>query len=245
MTPHVLIQPSYGNRQARENWANTLAQDIDFTTRRLRETLTDSQFALLEELHPAGRARFWGTTRVQDTKMDELRTGDVVLFTGQNHVLAVGEIGALFRNADAGDALWPPNEQNGPYQNVYSLINFQETEIPYTDLRKLTAKPGSVGGDNYMGARLLRDEAAQRVIDGLLIETTTERNAVAVEAGIWLPGDVVPDEAHNATTAAATPARPGFIAERRESALMVEYKEFLTASGGTRRRETPMRRRLL
>ena len=88
-----------------------------------------------------------------------------------------------------------------------------------------------------MGARLLRDEAAQRVIDGLLIETTTERNAVAVEAGIWLPGDVVPDEAHNVTTAAATPARPGFIAERRESALTVEYKEFLTASGDTRRQE--------
>ena len=90
MTPHVLIQPSYGNRQARENWANTLAQDIDFTTGRLRETLTDSQYASLEELHPAGRVRFWGTTRVQDAKMDELRTGDVVLFTGQNHVLAVG-----------------------------------------------------------------------------------------------------------------------------------------------------------
>ena len=47
----------------------------------------------------------------------------------------------------------------------------------------------------------------------------------------------MPDEAHNVTTAAATPARPGFIAERKESALVVEYKEFLTASGDTRRQD--------
>lgn len=227
-TANVLIQPSYGNRQAQQNWANTLANDVDFTTGPLRTALTQEQVSGLRQLHPNGRARFWGTTHVQDSRMDELRTGDVVLFTGQSNVLAVGEVGFIFRSADAGNALWPADPDNGPYQNVYSLLNFQPTEIPYSDLRKLTSRPGSTGADNYMGARLLRDDAAQRVIDGLLIETNTALNETEAQGNLFEPGTVVDDEAHNAPTARPTPARPGFIAERNESALVVEYKQFLT-----------------
>jgi hypothetical protein len=34
--------------------------------------------------------------------MDKLSTGDVVLFTGNKQVRAIGEVGASFRNAAAG-----------------------------------------------------------------------------------------------------------------------------------------------
>jgi hypothetical protein len=39
-----------------------------------------------------------------------------------------------------------------------------------------------------MGARLLRDDDAMRVIDGLLIETTTELVLVAAESDLWQQG---------------------------------------------------------
>jgi hypothetical protein len=166
--------------------------------------------------------------------MDELNTGDVVLFTGNNHALAVGEVGVSFRNAAAGDALWPPHSSNGPYQNVYSLISFQDTRIPYEDLNKLTAKNGSTARDNYMGARLLRGKAAERVIDGLLISTSTEIASQPHAADYWAQGSVVADEAHNAESSSPSPARPPFIADRRESALVVAYKAFLRDAGDTR-----------
>jgi len=149
---NVLIQPSYGNAQARRNWAATLHQEVSFQEGALRTALTDDQYASLIELHPSGKARFWATTAVQDRKMDELATGDVVLFTGNSHALGVGEVGASFRNAAAGNTLWPPHPDNGAYQNVYSLINFQDTRIPYDDLNKLTSRNGSTARDNYMGA---------------------------------------------------------------------------------------------
>ena len=119
-------------------------------------------------------ARFWATTGNHDTKMDELATGDVVLFTGNKQLMAMGEIGVLFRNAAAGNALWPPHPDNGAYQNVYSVNNFQITSIPYAELNKLTATAKSKGLDNYMGARVLRGEAANRVIDGLNADTESD-----------------------------------------------------------------------
>lgn len=105
MPCHVLIQPSYGNAQARKNWAATLQQEASFQDGALRRALTDDQHSALLALHPSGKARFWATTANQDKKMDELDTGDVVLFTGNGHALAVGEIGVSFRNPVAGNAL--------------------------------------------------------------------------------------------------------------------------------------------
>lgn len=160
MSTSVLIQPSFGNPQARKNYRKTLAQPFPFDNGALRSALTVAEYEHLLTVHQEGSARFWATPRNRDKIMSRLKHGDVVLFTGLNHVKAIGEVGAIFRNADAGNAMWPPQKTHGPYLNVYSLISFQETEIPYTDLRKLTDTPNSKGGDNYMGAVRSDDASA-------------------------------------------------------------------------------------
>lgn len=235
MSPNVLIQPSLGNSQSRKNFDNTLKAEVEFTAGALRAALTDGEFAALSALHPSGKARFWATTHIHDKKMDEISSGDVVLFTGKNHVQAVGEVCVSFRNAEAGIAMWPPDKKNGAFQNIYSLLNFVPTQLPYEDLRKLTNRPGSTGGDNFMGARLLKDDAARRVIDGLLINTTTAyKEVLQQQHGQWIAGTVVGDEAHNAESARPSSPHPGFVAERTESALVVDFKEFLTETGDSR-----------
>lgn len=173
--------------------------------------------------------------------MSRLKHGDVVLFTGKNHVKAIGEVGAIFRNPDAGNAMWPPHKTHGPYLNVYSLISFQETEIPYTDLRKLTDPPNSKGGDNYMGARLYDNDRAARILDGLLIETATEYAATVELAAagvsntpVWGQGVVVGAEAHHTHSATGTSPARTFVADRAEARLVVDYKGFLRANGDRR-----------
>ncbi|MDJ0104942.1 hypothetical protein QM646_00855 [Rhodococcus erythropolis] len=238
MSTSVLIQPSFGNPQAQANYRETLARPFPFGDGALRDALSAEQYQNLLDLHPDGAARFWATPANQDKIMARVKKGDVVLFTGKNHVRAIGEVGATFRNAEAGNAMWPPQPKHGPYLNVYSLINFQETEIPYTDLRKLTDGPTSTGGDNYMGARLLTDAKATRVLDGLLIETATEY-AAAARAEIsgnptWDQGAVVGAEAHHIDSAkGSSPART-FVADRAEARLVLAYKDFLSASGDSR-----------
>ncbi len=241
MSTSVLIQPSFGNPQARTNYSKTLAQPFPFDNGALRDALSVAEYEHLLTLHPEGSARFWATPRNQDKIMSRLKKGDVVLFTGQNHVKAIGEVGAIFRNPDAGNAMWPPQEIHGPYLNVYSLISFQETEIPYTDLRKLTDTPNSKGGDNYMGARLYDNDRAARILDGLLIETATEYAATAelaaagvADTPLWDQGAVVGAEAHHTDSATgASPART-FVADRAEARLVVDYKDFLRARGDQR-----------
>jgi hypothetical protein len=60
---------------------------------------------------------------------------------------------------------------------------------------------------------------------------------VAAESDLWQQGTVVDDEAHNTTTTRPITSRPGFIAERRESALVVAYREYLTATGDARQQK--------
>ena len=61
-----------------------------------KDALTETEYDQLLALHAAGSARFWGATSLHDNRMATLQTGDVVLFTGQNQVRAVSEVGVRF-----------------------------------------------------------------------------------------------------------------------------------------------------
>lgn len=75
---NVLIQPSFGNAQARSSYAATLVNPISSMTGALRDALSENDFKELYRLHPDGTARFWATPANHDKKMDNLALGDVV-----------------------------------------------------------------------------------------------------------------------------------------------------------------------
>jgi hypothetical protein len=108
--------------------------------------------------------------------MARLVTGDIILFTGGKLVRAVGEIGYSFRSDRFADTLWNPHPDRGSYRNVYSLLSFQPTAIPYEEIWDL---PGFNTGDNFMGLRFVDDVKGTTLIEGLRIETATS----AFEAG--------------------------------------------------------------
>lgn len=87
----VVIQPSLGNPAAQRHWRDTIESPVPLG--RLRAALSRDELDRLRTMHPDGSARFWGMTANHDHRMDSLRTGDVVLFTGRKHVQGVGEIG--------------------------------------------------------------------------------------------------------------------------------------------------------
>jgi hypothetical protein len=85
--------------------------------------LTTEQRDQLRALHEDGNARFWGATPAHDGKLADVVTGDVVLFTGQNRVRAIGEVGAIFRNRALADLLWPPQAGGQSWHTVCSLLD--------------------------------------------------------------------------------------------------------------------------
>jgi hypothetical protein len=172
----VIIQPSYGNKAAREHWKDTLDQEANFLVAPRVDALTPAQRGGLQELHPDGKARFWGATGNHDSRMAALQTGDVVLFTGGRLVRAVGEVGFSFYSPAFADLLWRPDPDRGSYRNVYSLLSFQPTAIPYDEIWELE---GFNPGDNFMGLRFLDDVKSATILNAFHIDTMTARREAA------------------------------------------------------------------
>lgn len=170
----VVIQPSVGLPRFRRNWTRTLDQSVPF---RGRTELSARERADLDLWHPSGAAQFWGATAVHDRRMTLLGTGDVVLLTGRKQVLAVGEIGVVFRNPAFARALWDPEPGTCTWDNVYSLLNLARTAIPY---ERVWALDGFRAGDNFMGLRLLDPSKGATVLSGLRITTATAGDGFSV-----------------------------------------------------------------
>ncbi|QES46097.1 hypothetical protein DEJ49_19630 [Streptomyces venezuelae] len=209
-----------------------------FSSDKYAAALSEEQRAALQRLHPSGSARFWGATSVQDKNMDRLRTGDVVLFTGRNLVRGIGEVGVTFRNSDFADAMWTPDPDKGSWRNVYSLLSFRHTEIPYSEIWEL---PSFNVGDNFMGLRVLAGSKADEVLQGLGITTVTEnRRKLArdaeVASAIAQGTLVVPVEAVHASTAVYRRDEREIQVLRAEALLVREYKATLAGAEVTRLR---------
>ena len=160
----VIIQPSFGTREARRHWADTLDRPVPFRERRYAEVLTDAERTALDEEHPTGIARFWGATPQHDKKMDTLDAGDVVLLTGQKHARAIGTVGTRLRNDEFARRLWTPDPTRCLWRNVYSFRTYRPVWIPYEEIWAL---PGFTTGDNFMGLRFLNHEKSTTVLTGL------------------------------------------------------------------------------
>jgi hypothetical protein len=171
----VIIQPSYGTKEARRHWAATLDQPVPFADPQYDEVLCAAERAGLLAEHPDGQARFWGATPQHDRRMDTLDAGDVVLLTGQKHVRAVGTVGCVLRNDELARRLWHPDPARCLWRNVYTFRAYRAVAIPYEEVWAL---PGFTVGDNFMGLRFLNPEKSATIITGLDV------------AGLLTPGSV-------------------------------------------------------
>lgn len=237
----VIIQPSYASPAARRNWENTLAKEIAFTSGDQATALTQPQHAALDAMHPSGTARFWGVTSNHDGRIETLQTGDVVLFTGRNMVRGVGEVGCSFRNAVFADSLWHPHQERGSYHNVYSLLSFEVTEIPYEEIWDL---PGFNPGDNFMGLRFLDDEKGSTLIKGLTIETITAAHETRIQeralaAALAAGTQLVDVEAVNTTYTSYERAAATTLVRRAEALLVRRYRQTLPVASEVGRIRTP------
>lgn len=226
----LLISPAFGSAQSRRHWQDTLEQPVPFAELPYAEKLTDHQLGRLMELHPDGKSRFWGARSGHDAKMAEVSTGDVVLFTGRNHIRAVGEVGAIFRNSAFADMMWPPNPGTESWRTVYSLRQFELAEIPYATLSALL---GYQSNFMYPGQLVLSGERARAAVDGLLITTRTSLE----NSGALTPPDTVselPVEQQHVRSTKIERAAQEIFFNRDESALVIEFCATLTDTAANR-----------
>ncbi|MEU7487574.1 hypothetical protein [Streptomyces sp. NPDC042319] len=219
----LLISPSFGSKEARQHWADTLDQSVCFSEERYAEHLTPDQLGLLHTLHPDGTARFWGAAPRHDSRMARVTTGDVVLFTGGNRVRAAGEVGALFRNRAFADALWPPGPDGKSWHTVYSLRDFQLTDVPYEELNALL---GYKADFKYPGQLVLSGERAKAGMDGLLITTRTSLEKAGAAAPVATVRSMPVEQQHTHSVTVQLGERR-MLVRRDEAALVIAYRATL------------------
>ncbi|WP_328534784.1 N-6 DNA methylase [Micromonospora zamorensis] len=163
--PLVLIAPSYGNRATRQRFADTLADPVNFLGDEFHTALNAAEAQDLLSRHPDGTARFWGALPSHNGIIDRLRPGDLVVFTGQNRVQAIGTLACKLRNPELADLLWPPDPGAPGWVNVYTVVSFRRVTGPeYPLLREWVA---SSERDVFQSARALTPEKSAAVLDGL------------------------------------------------------------------------------
>lgn len=231
----IAIVPYYGSAAARPHWHATLAQQVDFQAR--AQSLSDSQSQALQQLHPEGKAHFWGAASSQDANVARLQEGDFVLFTGKSMVRGIGEVGVRFQNQAFADSMWTPDPDRGLWRNVYSLQSFTPVEIPYDTLRgALETSPN----DNFMGMRVVADPekvAAVTEAFGLASQSDFTRSVREAEELLTDLGssEIVDLEANNTSGSTYTRTKAEITFNRAESALVEAYRKQLPEDADVQR----------
>lgn len=228
--PYVLLAPCYGNAKTRRRYHKTIEASIDFESNEYRKLLQAPELAALRGLHPSGTAHFWGAIATHDRMMDRLRTGDVVVFTGDNKVKAAGEVGYLFRNQPLADRMWDQFDSGRSFVNVYSVRNIRVIERPR---REVWRRLGFDEGDNVAGQRLVTDERVERILTELRIaigvtEARISAELAAVSQALTTGSYVIPVENFHVDVVSQHVAERNAQYERVESQLISHYRHFHT-----------------
>lgn len=171
----VLIHPSgIGNAVGLRNWRNTIESPVSFRAGRVAAALTAMERATLDSLHPAGRAPIWGAHRFHQERMEKLRQGDVVVFTGKKLAHAFGRIGLITDNAALGDALWARHPEHGSYRYVYSLAPIVARELGQPSFRR---RGGFGPRDDFRRLRVLTGAEADAFVAEFAVETPDARGS--------------------------------------------------------------------
>ncbi|MFE9395969.1 hypothetical protein [Streptomyces flavidovirens] len=222
-----------------------MAQPVPFQDTEHTQRLSTLERAALLLLHPEGRAPFWGVSSYHDKRAAKLKRGNIVLFTGQGRVFAAGEIGAVLRNGDFADLLWPPGTNEPGWQNVYSLLSVEPTDIPYPELARLCGYKPNYG---FPGAVFLEGEDAQHVLDGLHISPAAHAPAnlappdrATVPASAPAPVSfIVPVERYVTASTSYQRESGTTLVDRQEGRLVGDYLATLGQDVATGRLRTPV-----
>ena len=148
----VIIQPA-SNKDSRRHFVDTVENPVDLS---LHQSSAGSDFDKLMQLSENGKVAMWGVTPGKNganlSKFKKIEVGDFVFFTRDNKVYSTGEITHIFNNPKLATEIWGTDANNQTWENMYTLKNVEEQDIPYPILRNAI---DSDSGDNFMGFRPL------------------------------------------------------------------------------------------
>lgn len=164
----VIIQPA-SNKDGRKHFVDTVENPVNLAQ---FQNSAGSDFPKLMQVSENGKVALWGVTPGKNganlSKFNKIEVGDFVFFTRDNKVYSTAEITHIFNNPKLAAEIWGVNSENQTWENMYSLKNVKEQDIPYPILRNAI---GSNSGDNFMGFRPLDKAKSVNALSLIGIQT--------------------------------------------------------------------------
>lgn len=136
----IHIRPARLERVVKKHWEDTILK-----SRRLDEIspyLTTDEVEILEKTNKK-EFILWGDTNGNISEWNNLKVGDLVLFSGFNKYHSKGFIESKFVNRDLALFLWPDHWETGPHLNIFTINNLytdMDVSIPRTNKLIYTKK---------------------------------------------------------------------------------------------------------
>ncbi|MEU1413275.1 hypothetical protein [Streptomyces sp. NPDC005731] len=169
----IVMQPARrSEKDVDQHYQDTIVNSVVFDDH--ADLLDASTVAQLKELFPDGQAQMWGIVpgkkNVNVSRINKMRPGDWVFFSGDKRVYLGGTIALMWRNRELATRLWGTDTAGSTWEYMYALSGTRGFDIPVEEVRTLL---GWNPNRNIMGITVLSDEESDTLQTLLTLDAAT------------------------------------------------------------------------
>lgn len=168
----ILLQPA-ASESAQKHFRDTVEQPVELTL--LAQHISEAELQEIALWAHDGRIPVWGVAPSDDgqneKKWENLRAGDIVLFSQPHVVRASGTVAKKTINESLAVDLWHPQSPEEPWSYIYFLTDVQFHKIEKRALNKII---GHSPGDRWQRVNLLDETKSLKALQWLQLEPETQ-----------------------------------------------------------------------
>ncbi|MDA0754397.1 MAG: hypothetical protein O3A49_06935 [Candidatus Marinimicrobia bacterium] len=115
-------------RVVRNHWERTVLQKIPIDE--IRNLLTQNQIQMLTK-NGGSEFHFWGDTDATLAKTKGIKTGENIIFYGENSFHLKAKAGPVFTNEELAKYFWSSTDDGLAWKNIYVLEEVKDLSIAY------------------------------------------------------------------------------------------------------------------
>jgi hypothetical protein len=180
---NLVLQPA-GGGEPQTHYAHTIAKPVSLSV--LRGAVSETDFAVLQDLYPSGNARVWGAVPGPRNLVSWslIKAGDVALFYANRSFFSSLRVTYRpeARYPEAARRLWGTSAEGETWECLFFLDDLRSEHLNYGDIWEMTR----VGPRTMLrGLTVVQEPLSDEVIERLSLGRTTvdeEVSAAAVRA---------------------------------------------------------------
>ncbi|MDQ0577930.1 hypothetical protein [Streptomyces rishiriensis] len=169
----IVMQPARrSEKDVDQHYQDTIIKPVVFDDH--ADILDASTIDELKQLFPGGEAQMWGVVpgkkNVNVSRINKMRPGSWVFFTGDKRAYFGGTIALMWRNKELATRLWGTDHAGSTWEYMYALSGTRGFDIAIEEIRTLL---GWNPNRNIMGISVLSEEESETLETLLTLDAST------------------------------------------------------------------------